>query len=132
MFDFYYGNEAEQFTFLRVPKFLFTDSTFAAMSSDTKILYSIMLDRMSLSIRSGWLDEENRVYIMYTLEEAQTNMNCGHDKCSKVFAELEKIGLIFRKKRGMGRPALIYVKILSAILAARKLTMKICQKIMKM
>lgn len=110
MFEFYYGNEAEQFTFLRVPKFLFTDSAFLSLSSDAKILYSLMLDRMGLSVKSGWLDEQNRVYIMYTLEEAQTNMNCGHDKCTKIFAELEKIGLIYRKKRGMGRPALIYVK----------------------
>ncbi len=110
MFDFYYGNEAEQFTFLRVPKFLFTDSAFAAMSSDAKILYSLMLDRMGLSVKSGWLDEQNRVYIIFTHEEAQKSMNCGGDKCTKIFKELEEIGLIYRKKRGMGRPAIIYVK----------------------
>lgn len=110
MFDFYYGNEAEQFSFLRVPKFLFTDKTFAGVSNDSKILYSFLLDRMSLSVKSGWLDEKNRVYIIFTHEEAQEVMGCGSDKCTKVFKELESIGLIVRKKRGMGKPALIYVK----------------------
>lgn len=110
MFDYYYGNEAEQFSFLRVPKFLFTDKAFADLSNDGKILYSLMLDRMSLSVKSGWLDEKNRVYIIFTHEEAQQSMNCGRDKCTKIFKELEDIGLICRKKRGMGKPALIFVK----------------------
>ena len=110
MFDYYYGNEAEQFTFLRVPKFLFSDSTFSELSSDAKIMYSLMLDRMGLSVKNGWLDDQNRVYIIFTHEEAQRSMNCGGDKCTKLFKELEDIGLISRKKRGMGRPALIFVK----------------------
>ena len=110
MFDFYYGNEAEQFSFLRIPKFLFTDKTLSAMSDSAKILYSLMLDRMSLSVKNGWFDEENRVYIIYTHEEAQQSMNCGRDKCTKTFKELEDIGLICRKKRGMGKPDLVYVK----------------------
>lgn len=110
MFDYYYGNEAEQFSFLRVPKFLFTHETFVSMSCDAKILYSLMLDRMSLSVKNSWLDEENRVYIIFTQEEARQCMNFGNDKCVKIFKELEEIGLISRKNRGMGRPALIYVK----------------------
>ncbi len=110
MFEYYYGNEAEQFSFLRVPKFLFTHETFVSMSCDAKILYSLMLDRMSLSVKNSWLDEENRVYIIFTQEEARQCMNIGNDKCVKIFKELEEIGLISRKNRGMGRPALIYVK----------------------
>lgn len=110
MFDYYYGNEAEQFSFLRVPKFLFTHKTFISMSCDAKILYSLMLDRMGLSVKNNWFDEENRVYIIFTQEEARQCMNCGNDKCVKIFKELEEIGLISRKNRGMGRPALIYVK----------------------
>ena len=110
MYDYYYGNEAEQFTFLRVPKFLFTDKAFVSLSSDAKILYSLMLDRMALSVKNEWLDEKNRVYIIFTHEEARQCMNCGSDKCVKIFRELEEIGLISRKNRGMGRPALIYVK----------------------
>lgn len=110
MFDYYYGNEAEQFSFLRVPKFLFTDKAFTDLSNDGKILYSLMLDRMSLSVKNGWLDEKNRVYIIFTQDEARQCMNCGNDKCVKTFKELENIGLISRKNRGMGRPALIYVK----------------------
>ncbi len=110
MFDYYYGNEAEQFSFLRVPKFLFTHKTFVSMSCDAKILYSLMLDRIGLSVKNNWLDEENRVYIIFTQDEARQCMNCGNDKCVKIFKELEEIGLISRKNRGMGRPALIYVK----------------------
>ena len=110
MFDYYYGNEAEQFSFLRVPKFLFYDKAFSSLSSDAKILYSLMLDRMGLSVKNGWLDEKRRVYIIFTHDEARQCMNCGGDKCVKIFKELEEIGLIVRKNRGMGRPALIYVK----------------------
>lgn len=93
MFDYYYGNEAEQFTFLRVPKFLFSDKIFSSLSSDAKILYSLMLDRMSLSVKSGWLDEKNRVYIIFTHEEARQCMNCGGDKCVKILRSLKELDL---------------------------------------
>lgn len=110
MFDYYYGNEAKQFSFLQVPMFLITDKIFSDLSSDAKLLYSLMLNRIGLSVRNGWLDEKNRVYIIFTHDEARQCMNCGGDKCVKIFKELEEIGLIVRKNRGMGRPALIYVK----------------------
>lgn len=110
MFDYYYGNEAEQFSFLRVPMFLITDKTFSDLSSDAKLLYSLMLNRIGLSVRNGWLDEKNRVYIIFTLEEAKECLKCANDKCSRTFKELEDIGLICRKKRGMGKPAITYVK----------------------
>lgn len=78
MLDYFYGDEAEQFTFYRIPKVLFTDPSYRRISSDAKILYGLMLDRMGLSVRNGWLDEYNRVFIFFTLEDALEYLCCGH------------------------------------------------------
>ncbi len=106
---YFYGAEAEQYTFYRIPKALFTNSILRKISSDAKILYGLMLDRMGLSLRNRWMDEENRAYIYFTLEDAQEYLYCGHTKGVALFAELEKVGLIERKKQGLGRPAKIYL-----------------------
>lgn len=108
--DYFYGTEAEQYTFYRIPKVLFTDPGFRRITADAKILYGLMLDRMGLSIRNNWLDEQERVFIYFTLEEAMDAMCCGHNKAVSLFTELDKVGLIERKKQGQGRPTKIYVK----------------------
>ncbi|KAI4453264.1 cation transporting atpase [Holotrichia oblita] len=97
----------------RIPKVLFSDDYFRELSSDAKILYGLMLDRMGLSMKNGWFDEENKVYIIFTLEQVMECLNCGKDKGVKILAELDSnkgIGLIERKKQGLGKPTLIYVK----------------------
>lgn len=112
-FDYYYGIEAEQFAFFRIPKALIQEARFKGLSTDAKLLYGLMLDRMSLSMKNGWLDDQNRVYIIYTLENVMADLQCGKDKGVKILAELDTvkgIGLIERKKRGLGKPAIIYVK----------------------
>lgn len=111
-FEYYYGSEAEQFTFYRIPKILFVDKRFSNISSDAKILYGLLLDRMSLSLKNGWLDGENRVYIYFTVEEVMEALNIGREKCAKIFSELDTkkgCGLILRKMQGLGKPAIIYV-----------------------
>ena len=108
--DYYYGCEAEQYTFYRFPKALFQNDRYKGMSDSAKILYGLMLDRMGLSLKNGWLDKRNRVFIYFTLEDLQEYMNCGHNKGVKLMAELDSIGLIERVKQGLGRPAIIYVK----------------------
>ncbi|WP_303860699.1 DUF6017 domain-containing protein [Alkalibaculum bacchi] len=108
--NYYYGSEAEQYTFYRFPKALFTNDLYKNLSDGAKILYGLMLDRMGLSLKNGWVDEENRVFIYFTLEHLQEYMNCGHNKGVKLMSELEKIGLIERVKQGLGKPAIIYVK----------------------
>ena len=108
--DYFYGSEAEQFNFYRIPKLLFSDRRYKSVSIDAKVLCGLMLDRMSLSKKNGWLDDAQRVYIYYTLEDALDMMGIGKDKAVKLFKELEVIGLIERKKQGQGRPAKIYVK----------------------
>lgn len=66
--DYYYGIEAEQFSFYRVPRLLIKDERFKKLSSDAKLLYGLMLDRMSLSMKNEWFDDENRAYIIYTID----------------------------------------------------------------
>lgn len=110
-FDYFYGQQAEQFTFYRIPKVLFSDSRFWNVSTDAKLLYGILLDRMNLSARNGWMDDAGRVYIIFTLEETMAALNCGDNKATKLYNELEKkCGLIERKRQGLGKPNLIYVK----------------------
>jgi len=112
-FNYYYGSESEQFAFYRIPKMLMTEPHFKKLSSDAKILYGLMLDRMSLSIKNDWIDNENKVYIFFTLEDVQENLNCSHTTGVKFLAELDTvngIGLIERVKQGQGKPARIYVK----------------------
>ena len=106
-FDYYYGIEAEQFSFYRVPRLLIKDERFKGLSSDAKLLYGLMLDRLALSIKNGWLDEENRVYIHYTLDNIMEDLGCAREKCAKVIAELDSkkgIGLIEKKRQGLGKP----------------------------
>ena len=110
--DYFYGAEAEQYSFYRIPKTLFTDSRFKSVSMEAKILYGLMLDRMGLSVRNGWLDTDGKVYIYFTLEEAVEMLNSGKDKVIRLFKELDRpsgIGLIERRKQGQGKPTRIYV-----------------------
>ncbi len=112
-FDYYYGIEAEQFSFYRVPRLLIKDERFRGLSSDAKLLYGLMLDRMSLSMKNGWLDDENRAYIIYAVENIMEDLGCSKPTCIKVIKELDAengIGLIEKKRRGLGKPDIIYVK----------------------
>ena len=111
MFDYFYGAQAEQFSFYRVPKVLFTKEQFRRLSAEAKILYGIMLDKLNLSVKNKWVDEKGRVYIIYTIEQIMADMNCADQKATKLLDELEKkCGLIERKRQGLGKPNLIFVK----------------------
>ncbi len=112
-FDYFRGMEAEQYSFYRVPKVLFTAECFKSLSCEAKVLYGLMLDRMSLSIKNRWFDEEDRVYIIFTVEEIMELLGCGRQKAIKNIAELDSekgIGLIEKKRLGLGKPNVIYVK----------------------
>jgi len=110
MLDYFYGQSGELFSYFRIPKALFQDSRFRQLSTDARTLYGILLDRMSLSAKNGWLDEQGRVYIIYTVREVQESLCCAEHKAVKLFRELEQADLIERKRRGLGRPSLIFVK----------------------
>lgn len=110
-YKYFYGAQAEQFSFYRIPKALFTEPNFRELSTDAKVLYGILLDRMSLSLKNQWLDAQNKVYIIFTVEEIMDALNCANQKATRLMVELEKqAGLIERKRQGLGRPNLIYVK----------------------
>ena len=109
-FDYYYGSQADQFSFIRIPRVMIKDPVFAGLSAYAKLLYSVLLDRMSLSSKNGWFDEENRVYIVYPVTEAQEDLGIGKKKAIEVIAELVEFGLLEKKRRGQGLPSLLYVK----------------------
>lgn len=112
-YAYFYGGEADQYSFYRIPKTLFIDQRYKSVSTEAKVLYGLMLDRLGLSIRNGWLDDVGRVFIYFTLEDAMALLSCGHGKAVKLFSELDTmngIGLIERIKQGQGKPTLIYVK----------------------
>ena len=104
--NYCYGNEADQYSFYHIPKILLTDRRCKGISLEAKVLYG----RMGLSVRNGWLDDNGRVFLYFTQEEVMTMLDCGKDKATKLFRELEGIGLVERKKQGQGHPARIYVK----------------------
>ena len=113
-FDYYYGIEAEQFTFVRVPKVLFTDKEhFGGLSNEAKLLYGLLLERMSLSRKNNWIDKHNRVYIIFHVEEIEESLDVGHEKALNLLKELDDqsgIGLVRKKRRGLGLPSILYVK----------------------
>ena len=86
-FDYYYGGESEQFAFYRIPRQLVTGSYFRNLSTDAKLLYGLLLDRMSLSMKNGWYDEQGRVYIYYPLDEIQEALCCSHGNDKRVVFE---------------------------------------------
>ena len=113
VFDYFYGKEAEMFSFLRIPRLLVKDPHFRELSNDAKMLYGLMLDRMSLSVKNEWQDEEGKTYIIYTIEQIAEDLACSRSKAIRVLAELDAnggIGLVEKVKRGLGKPDIIYVK----------------------
>lgn len=111
--DYYYGNEAEQYSFYRIPKMLFTDARFKSVSVEAKVLYGLLLDRMALSVKNNWLDLDGRVYIIYTIADVMGTLGCAEQKANKLLNELDTakgVGLIERVRRGLGKPNVIYVK----------------------
>ncbi|MCF0128293.1 MAG: replication initiator protein A [Pseudobutyrivibrio sp.] len=109
-FDYFYSEQSEQFAFYRIPKLLYTDARFKGMTSDAKTLYGLLLDRVSLSVKNGWVDEQGRIFVYCTLESVEAALGCAEQKALKLLSELEAIGLIEKKRQGLGKPNRIYVK----------------------
>ena len=109
MAKYFYRWEVLRFSFYRTPKALYTDPRYRGMDALAKQLYGLFLDRLDLSLKNGWFDEDGRVYIIYTLKEAMDALGCANQKATKLFNELEKYGLIERKHQGLCKPNLIYV-----------------------
>ena len=112
--DYFYGQAGELFSFFRIPKALFQEQRFQNLSTDAKTLYGILLDRMSLSVKNEWFDKKGRVFIIFTIEDVKRTLRCADNKATRLLRELEGFGLIERKRRGQGKPCLVYVKNFSA------------------
>ena len=108
--DYFYGQAGELFSFYRIPKALFQEQQFQDLSTDAKTLYGILLDRMSLSVKNEWFDKKGRVFIIFTIEDVKRTLRCADNKATRLLRELEEFGLIERKRRGQGKPSLVYVK----------------------
>ena len=112
--DYFYGQAGELFSFFRIPKALFQEQQFQDLSTDAKTLYGILLDRMSLSVKNEWFDKKGRVFIIFTIEDVKRTLRCADNKATRLLRELEEFGLIERKRRGQGKPCLVYMKNFSA------------------
>ncbi len=113
VFDYFYGMQADAYSFYRIPKVLFTDPYFKKLSCEAKVLYGLLLDRMSLSVKNQWFDEQGRVYINFTVEDISILMGCCRQTAVKLMTELDSqkgIGLIEKKRLGLGKANVIYVK----------------------
>ena len=108
--DYFYGQAGGLFSFFRIPKALFQEQQFQNLSTDAKTLYGILLDRMSLSVKNEWFDKKGRVFIIFTIEDVKRTLRCADNKATRLLRELEEFGLIERKRRGQGKPCLVYVK----------------------
>lgn len=110
-YQYFTPGDAEQYAYYRIPKMLITDKQFRGITMEAKLLYGILLDRVSLSLKNGWVDENNHVYIIFTIEQIMQEMNCGNKKAVSLLSELEKkIHLVEKKRQGLGKPNLLYVK----------------------
>lgn len=109
-FEYYYGNQAEQFSFIKIPKIMITDEPFSDLSLPAKVLYGLLLDRMSLSMKNRWFDSQNRVYIIYQIADIQEDLGISKKKAIDLLNTLEKFGLVEKKRRGLGMPSILYVK----------------------
>ena len=108
--DYYKINEALSNKYYQIPQELFDNSLYKDnLNSDSKILYAFLLDRLSLSQKHHWVDEEYRIYLIFTREEVQEKLNLSDKTVTKAFKQLSDVGLVEEKRQGLGKPNLIYV-----------------------
>ena len=110
IFDYFYEEQSESYSFYRIPKLLFTEEMFISLSTEAKVLYGLLLDRISLSRDHGWVDDSGHVYVYYTIGSFKKALRCGNSKACRLLKELDAFGLTERKKQGHCKPTIIYVK----------------------
>ena len=109
-FAYYEKDQADQYSFIRIPKAMMKEDVFAPLSVEAKILYGLLLDKMSASVKNQWLDEENKAYVIYQITDIMEDMNISKKKAIASLKELEEVGLVEKKLKGLGQPSLLYVK----------------------
>ena len=106
--DYFYKSESETYAFYRVPKLLFTHIYYKDLPCEAKLLYGMLVDRMTLSDRNFWRDREGNTYIYFSVETIMRSLNCAHGKAEKLLASLEDYGLLDRRRQGLGKPSRLY------------------------
>ena len=109
-FKYLYGKQADQYSFIHIPKMLVTEKVFTDITIHAKVLYGLLLDRMGMAAKNKWVDERNRMYVVYPIQEIQKDMGVTRKKARECLAELENAGLIEKQFRGMGLPSIYFVK----------------------
>ena len=109
-FKYMYGKQADQYSFIHIPKMLVTEKIFTGITIHAKVLYGLLLDRMGMAVKNKWVDERNRMYVVYPIQEIQKDMGVTRKKARECLTELENAGLIEKHFRGMGLPSIYYVK----------------------
>ena len=106
----YKSNETLEHKYYQIPQELFVNEKYKnKLNSDSKILYAFLLDRLSLSQKNHWIDEDNNVYLIFTREEVQEKLNLSDKTVTKSFKILMEVNLVQEKRQGLGKPNLIYV-----------------------
>jgi hypothetical protein len=114
-FAHFKSGENEKFNFLQLPLLLIKDDMFNKISSDAKVLYSLLLNRTHLSVKNGWVDDNNNIFIIYTIEQIMEDLNCWEPKAIKAMKELKEIGLVKSVRQGLGKPNITYVMNFSVV-----------------
>lgn len=107
-FKFINQKEIYQYKFYMIPKELFVNKRYTSLSPAAILLYGILLDRLTLSIKNNWIDKNGNVYLIFTRKEIQRLLHISDKTCTKVFRELVDAKLLLEKSQGKSKPKLLY------------------------
>ncbi|ENL48409.1 replication initiator protein A [Staphylococcus epidermidis] len=103
--------EIQKEKFYQLPKVFFTNPKYTKLSNDAKITWSILRDRLDLSIRNNWVDENGDIFFIYTNEKLKSILNISSpNKLSKIKKELTEADLFNQIRVGLNKPNKLYIK----------------------
>ena len=105
----YKANECLENIFYQIPKELFINPYYKNLSSDSKLLYALLLDRLSVSMKNEWIDEDGNIFLVFSRKEAQEKLNLSDKTVTKAFKQLTSVKLIYEKRQGFRKNNIIYV-----------------------
>lgn len=117
-------NEYLENVFYQIPKELFVNPYYKNLNSDSKLLYSLLLDRLSVSMKNEWIDEEGNIFLIFSRKEAQEKLNLSDKTVTKAFRQLTDVKLIYEKKQGFKKNNIIYVGKINHISTANIMSRK--------
>ena len=106
---FYTEKEEVTLRFYQVPKLLFKNPVYNGLGLGPKLMYSVLRDRLDLSIKNNWKDEKGYIYLNFSVEKLINLMEISENTVIKYKKELVKYELIIDKRLGQGKNNRIYV-----------------------